>query len=104
MAATMPAERSSWMEDRCGTEVSIGHSSTPLGRTMTKPASFTHLDDPAFLDERARLRGRLERMPENASGRDELVRLHEEMTKEFLRRARIAWTSAPAPVKSRATR
>jgi hypothetical protein len=71
---------------------------------MTELASFTHLDDPAFLDERARLRRRLERMPENDSGRAELERLQEEMTEEFLRRARTAWTSAPALAKSRATR
>jgi len=65
------------------------------GQTMTEPASFTHLDDLAFLDERARLRGRLERMPENASGHAELERLQEEMTEEFLHRARIAWTQTP---------
>jgi imidazolonepropionase-like amidohydrolase len=64
---------------------------------MTKPTSFsfTHLDDAAFLDERARLRRRLERMPANASGRAELERLQEEMTEEFLRRARPPRTANP---------
>jgi hypothetical protein len=63
---------------------------------MSEPTDFTHLDDPAFLSERARLRGRLEHTPENAGGRTELERLYRAMTDEFLHRARIAWTSAPA--------
>jgi hypothetical protein len=33
---------------------------------MNKPIDFTHLDDPAFLNERACLRGRLEKLQENA--------------------------------------
>ena len=68
---------------------------------MTESADFTNLDDPAFLDERARLRGRLECMSENASGRAELERLDEAMTHEFLCRARIAWSSASASAESR---
>ena len=52
---------------------------------------FRHLDDPAFLDERARLRRRLEHVPKNAIGRAELERVYEAMTEEFCRRARIAW-------------
>jgi hypothetical protein len=60
---------------------------------MTEPTDFMHLDDPAFLDARARLRGRMERVSENAGGRAGLERLYEAMTLEFLRRARIAWTS-----------
>jgi hypothetical protein len=63
---------------------------------MSEPTDFTHLDEPAFLNERAHLRGRLEHTAENARGRTELERLYEAMTEEFLRRARIAWTSAPA--------
>jgi hypothetical protein len=65
---------------------------------MSEPTNFTHLDDPAFLSERARLRGRLEHpdTAENARVRTELERLYEAMTEEFLRRARSAWTSAPA--------
>src|SRR5271156_2387503 len=70
-------------------------SNTP-GQTMRtdgEPADFFHqLDDPAFLAERARLRSRLERVPENAVGRPGLERLYEAMTEEFCRRARIAWT------------
>jgi hypothetical protein len=62
---------------------------------VSEPADFTHIDDPAFLDERARLRGRLEHLPQNARGRDEIERRYEAKTEEFLRRARIAWTSAP---------
>jgi hypothetical protein len=53
---------------------------------------FRHLDDPTFLDERARLRERLEHVPENAIGRAELERVYEAMTEEFCRRARIAWS------------
>jgi hypothetical protein len=53
---------------------------------MSESADFTRLDDPAFLDERARLRERLEHVPENARGRAGLERLYEEMTEEFLSR------------------
>jgi hypothetical protein len=67
---------------------------------MTEPTDFRHLDDPAFLYERARLRERLERTAENASGRAELERLYEAMTEEFVRRARIAWTLTPAGPRS----
>ena len=62
---------------------------------MSERTDFTHLDDPAFLNERARLRGRLEQTLENATGHTDLERLYEAVTEEFLRRARIAWTSAP---------
>jgi hypothetical protein len=61
---------------------------------MSEPADFSQLDDPAFLDERARLRDRLEHVPKNAIGRAGLERLYEAMTEEFLRRARVAWTTA----------
>ena len=61
-------------------------------RTDGEPADFFHhLDDPAFLAERARLRSRLEHVPKNAIGRPRLERLYEAMTEEFCRRARIAW-------------
>jgi hypothetical protein len=52
------------------------------------------LDDPAFLAERARLRGLLEHVPGNDVGRAELERLYEAMNREFDGRARIAWTEA----------
>jgi len=61
---------------------------------MSEPADFSNLDDPAFLDERSRLRERLEHEPENTTGRAELARLYDSMTAEFLRRARVAWTAA----------
>jgi hypothetical protein len=61
---------------------------------QSDPGDFRLLDDPAFLDERARLRERLEHVPENAIGRAELERVYEAMTEEFCRRARIAWTEA----------
>jgi hypothetical protein len=70
-------------------------SDTP-GQTMRtdgEPVDFFYqLDDPAFLAERARLRSRLEHVPENAVGRPRLERLYDAMTEEFCRRARIAWT------------
>jgi len=62
---------------------------------MSEPTDFTHLDDPTFLDQRSRLHRWLQHLPENASDRAELELLYEAMTEEFLRRARIAWTSAP---------
>jgi hypothetical protein len=63
-------------------------------QTIDEPSEFTHLDDPAFLDERARVRGLLECEPQNTIGRAQLERLYAAMTEEFLRRARIAWTPA----------
>jgi hypothetical protein len=60
---------------------------------MSEPADFTQLDDPAFLDQRARLRERLEHVPQNAAGRAGLERRYEAMTEEFMRRARAAWTT-----------
>ena len=61
---------------------------------MSKPVDFRQLDDPAFLAERARLRGALEHLQENSVERLELERLYEAMNREFDRRARIAWTEA----------
>jgi hypothetical protein len=55
---------------------------------------FTHLDDPAFLDERARVRQLLEYEPQNAAGRTQLERRYAALTDEFLHRARIAWAQA----------
>jgi hypothetical protein len=73
-------------------------------RTDEEPADFFHqLDDPAFLAERARLRSRLEHVPENAVGRHRLERLYEAMTEEFCRRARIAWTHGRLPAHWRRT-
>jgi hypothetical protein len=66
---------------------------------MSEPIDFTHLDDAAFLNERACLRGRLEQLPETASSRAGLERLYEAMTDEFLRRAGIAWASTAAGLR-----
>jgi hypothetical protein len=57
-----------------------------------EPTAFAQLDDPAFLAERARVRGFLGNQPEDSPGRAELERVFEAMTAEFLRRARVAWT------------
>jgi hypothetical protein len=53
---------------------------------------FSHLDDPSFLAERARVRDELADQGD-AVNRAELERLYEAMTEEFLNRARIAWSS-----------
>jgi hypothetical protein len=61
----------------------------PAGQAS--PDNFTDLDDPAFLAERARVRGLLEYQPENSVDRADLERLYAVMTAEFCRRASIAW-------------
>jgi hypothetical protein len=69
-------------------------------RTDQEPGDFFYqLDDPAFLAERARLRSRLEHVPEDAIARRRLERLYEAMTEEFCRRARIAWTRGRLPAE-----
>ena len=74
-------------------------------RTDGEPADFFYqLDDPAFLAERARVRSRLEHVPENALGRPGLERLYEAMTEEFCRRARLAWTRGRLPARRRPER
>jgi hypothetical protein len=55
---------------------------------------FARLDDPAFLAERARVRERLARLPDNTEGRAELERLYAAMNLEFDRRASAAWATA----------
>ena len=52
---------------------------------------FSHLDDPAFLAERARIRTELAEQGD-ALNRAELERLYDAMTEEFLTRASIAWS------------
>ncbi len=44
---------------------------------MSEPTDLTHLDDPAFLDQRARLRELLGLVPDSADGRARLERLYE---------------------------
>jgi len=58
---------------------------------QARSGNFADLDDPAFLTERARVRGLLEYQPENSVGRAELERVYAAMTAEFCRRAGIAW-------------
>jgi hypothetical protein len=60
----------------------------------TGPGDFRDLDDPAFLAERARVRGLLEHCPENSADRAGLERVYAVMTQEFDRRAYAAWTAA----------
>ena len=60
---------------------------------MTSAAEdFSHLDDPGFLAERARVRTELARQG-GAVNRAELERLYDAMTEEFLARASIAWSA-----------
>jgi hypothetical protein len=63
---------------------------------MSEPTGFTLLDDPLFLNERARLRARLEQLPEAGWSRTELEWLYNAMSEEFLRRARLTWSSTAA--------
>lgn len=55
--------------------------------------NFLELDDPAFLAERARVRGLLEHQPEHSTDRAELLQVYAAMTEEFCRRASIAWAA-----------
>jgi hypothetical protein len=54
---------------------------------MTSDQDLTKMTDPDFLAERARVRLQLEYKPTA-----ELTDRYEQLTEEFLRRARIAWT------------
>ena len=89
----MQSEDRDWQHFICNNlqQVSNSHRDQTM-RADREPADFFYqLDDPAFLAERARLRSRLEHVPENSVGRPRLERLYEAMTEEFCRRARIAW-------------
>jgi hypothetical protein len=57
---------------------------------MSESDDFTHLDDPAFIAERRRVREVLERTPEHEVSLELMVR-YQQLTAEFLRRARISW-------------
>jgi hypothetical protein len=50
---------------------------------------YTQLDDPEFLAEHRRVREELERQPTASA---ELTTQYQQLSDEFLRRARIAWT------------
>jgi hypothetical protein len=57
-------------------------------------ADFTQMDDPEFLDARARVRELPERLPADHADCGRLAARYAAMSEEFLRRASIAWTQA----------
>lgn len=59
---------------------------------MSESDDLTQLDDPAFIAERRRVREELEHTPENQV-KAELTARFQKLNEEFLRRARIAWTT-----------
>lgn len=60
---------------------------------MSNDEDLRALDDYAFLAERRRVREELEHTPEHAVSAELAIR-YQRLNDEFLRRARIAWTSA----------
>jgi len=72
------------------------HPSNPVQPTNpTHPSylsDFMGLDDPQFLSARARLRQRLEGLPEHHADCAELQRTYDAMTREFDRRASRSWS------------
>jgi hypothetical protein len=54
---------------------------------------FRQLDDPELIAERARVRERLEHVPEQSADHAALAGLYADMTAEFDRRVRHAWTA-----------
>ncbi len=57
-------------------------------------ADFTRMDDPQFLDERARIRDLLECLPLDHEEYDRLAARYRAMQEEFFRRASIARSQA----------
>jgi hypothetical protein len=57
-------------------------------------ADFTRMDDPEFLDERARVRELLECLPLDHDDYGRLAARYRAMQEEFFRRASIAWSQA----------
>ena len=55
---------------------------------------FGRMDDPEFLDERARLRDQLECLPLDHDDYGRLAARYRAMQEEFFRRASIAWSQA----------
>jgi hypothetical protein len=53
---------------------------------------ITTMDDPQFLDERRRVREELDHL-RAGTGSDALADRYQMLNEEFLRRARIAWSS-----------
>jgi len=60
---------------------------------MDDAEDFTRLDDPAFLAERRRVRGLIERTPADEQS-PELTGRYQRLNDEFLRRASAAWAQA----------
>jgi hypothetical protein len=67
-------------------------SSNP--RPSGESGEFATLDDPQFLSARARLRQRLEALPEDHADRRRLQFAYDAMTREFDRRASRSWTQS----------
>jgi hypothetical protein len=65
---------------------------TPGRQMSSGDEDFSQLDDVAFLAERRRVREELEHMPEHEVSA-ELAARFQAVNEEFLRRARLAWTS-----------
>jgi hypothetical protein len=57
-------------------------------------ADFTRMGDPQFLDERARIRDLLERLPLDHDDYGRLAARYREMQEEFFRRASIVRSPA----------
>ena len=70
-------------------------SSKPM--SSTEPSEFATLDDPQFLSARARLRQRLEDLPERHVDRARFQLTYDAMTREFDRRASRSWTQSASP-------
>jgi hypothetical protein len=63
-------------------------------------ADFTRMDDPEFLDERARIRELLECLPLDHDDYGRLAARYRAMQEEFFRRASIAWSQADGEASS----
>lgn len=60
---------------------------------MDDTEDFMRLDDPAFLDERKRVRDLIEGLPADEQS-PELTERYQRLNEEFLRRASAAWAQA----------
>jgi hypothetical protein len=63
-------------------------------------ADFTRMDDPEFLDERARLRDQLECLPLDHDDYGRLAARYRAMQEEFFRRASIARSQASGEARA----
>lgn len=62
--------------------------------TSGEAIDLSQLDDQQLFAERRRVRQQLEHLPERSADRAELGKLHAALTREFDRRARVAWIPA----------